>query len=116
MPNNTKRLNIRLTEEEHATLAAYARACGLSITDYVKVRCLEDDGRPRIVTDVEALRKTYSSLRKIGGLLNQLMQHANRRRQDFPSLVGEAEKATIQIRRTCSDVSNLIEDARAKTR
>lgn len=34
--NATKRLNIRLTEEEHRALAKLAGACGLTISDYVR--------------------------------------------------------------------------------
>lgn len=111
--NATKRLNIRLTEEEHRALAELDGACGLTISDYVRCRCLEDDGRPRIVVDDETLKALYRDQRRIGGLLNQLLRHANTRHQDFPELTAQTQQALEELGNTTQQISELIKDARA---
>ena len=107
-----KRLNIRLSAEEHQALAEQARACGLTVSDYVRFCCLEDDGRPRIVVDDETLKSLYRDQRRIGGLLNQLLKHANTRHQDFPGLVEQAQHLMCQLGETNKQVSALIDEAR----
>lgn len=72
-----KRLNVRLAVGEHQALASKAGACGLTISDYVRYRCLEDDDRPHIVTDVETLRKIHVNLRRAGSNLNQCARELN---------------------------------------
>ena len=110
--NATRRLNIRLTEEDHRALAELAGACGLTISDYVRCRCLEDDGRPRIVVDDEALKALYRDQRRIG-LLNQLPRHANTRHQDFPELAAQTQQALEELGGATQQISELIKDARA---
>ena len=111
--NATKRRNSRLTAEDHRALADMAGACGLTISDYVRCRCLEDDGRPRIVVDSETLKALYRDQRRIGGLLNQLLRHANTRHQDFPGLAAQTQQALEELGSTTQQISELIADARA---
>mgnify|MGYP003101532916 CR=1 FL=1 len=112
MTDDGKRLNVRLTVSEHEALVSQARACGLSVSDFVRFRCLEDDGRPRIVVDTETLKSIYRDQRRIGGLLNQLLRHANARRQDFPALADQTQQAIEQLAETNGQISKLIADAR----
>lgn len=109
----TKRLNVRMTQSDYEALACAAGACGLSISDFVRLRCLEDDGRPRIAVDAETLKALYADERRVGGLLNQLLRHANARNQDFPALVGEVQTTLSQLQKSCTEISELIAEARA---
>lgn len=109
-----KRLNIRLAAEDHKALSERAGACGLTISDYVRYRCLEDDGRPRIVVDDATLKALYRDQRRIGGLLNQLLRHANTRRQDFPELAAQARQVLDELGGTTKQISELMADARIR--
>jgi hypothetical protein len=110
---NETRLNVRLTSKEHEALAAKARVLGLTVSDYVRIRCLADDGRPHITVDAETLKELYTDQRRIGGLLNQLMRHVNTRPQDLPFLAGQLQAALEQLAKTNAEISKLIADARA---
>ena len=100
---HTRRLNVRMSQSDYEALARAAGASGLTISDFVRFRCLEDDGRPRIVVDAE---------RRIGGLLNQLLRHANTRHQDFPQLATQAQAVLTQLEESSRQVSELIAEAR----
>lgn len=108
----TRRLNVRMSNSDYEALARMAKASGLTISDFVRFRCLEDDGRPRIVVDANTLRALYSNERRIGGLLNQLLRHANSRHQDFPELAAQAHAALAQLEESTKQVSELIAEAR----
>lgn len=110
---HAKRLNVRMSQSDYEALARAAEASGLTISDFVRFRCLEDDGRPRIVVGAEALRAPYSNERRIGGLLNQLLRHANTRHQDFPQLAAQAQAALAQLEESTRQVSELIAEARS---
>lgn len=107
-----KRLNVRLAKAEHDALAELARASGLTMSDFVRRRCLEDDGRPRIVVDTEVLKAIYRDQRRIGGLLNQLMRHVNAHRQEFPQLAEQTHSLLRQLEKTAAEVSALISEAK----
>jgi hypothetical protein len=111
--SHIRRLNVRMSEHDYKALARMARASGLTISDFVRFRCLEDDGRPRIVVDAETLKALYANERRIGGLLNQLLRHANARHQDFPELAGQAQAVLAQLEESTRQVSELIAEARA---
>lgn len=111
-PNkNGKRLNVRLAAGEHQALADQARACGLAMSDFVRLRCLEDDGRPRIVTDVEALRKIHVNLRRAGSNLNQCARELNTYHNP-KSISDSLSDAFIAVYEASKDVSEFISEAR----
>ncbi len=111
--NCTRRLNVRMTQSDYKALARAAGASGLTISDFVRFRCLEDDDRPRIVVDAGMLKALYANERRIGGLLNQLLRHANTRHQDFPELARQAQTVLAQLEESTRQVSELIAEARA---
>lgn len=91
------RLNVRLTARECKQLANRAAECKLSVSAYVRHRCLNDYEGPSIVVDPQVLHDLYRDQRRIGGLLNQLLRHANSRHQDFPELVEQAQTALTEL-------------------
>ncbi len=111
--SHTRRLNVRMPQSDYEALAAAAGASGLTISDFVRFRCLEDDGRPRIVVDAGTLKAIYANERRVGGLLNQLLRHANARHQDFPELAMQAQAVLAQLEESSKQVSELIAEARA---
>lgn len=110
--NSEKRLNVRLSEDEHRALAEQARALGVSMSDLARHRCLEDDSRPRIITDIPTLQQIYRDQKRIGGLLNQLLRHANARRGAFPELESSANELLGRLSITTSLISDFIQEAR----
>jgi uncharacterized protein (DUF1778 family) len=112
MPNADKRINVRLTVEEHEALAIKAGALGLTISDYVRIRCLADDARPHITVDAETLKALYTDQRRIGGLLNQLLRHINSQPQDLPLLAAQLQLTLEQLSETGAETAKLIVDAR----
>lgn len=106
-----KRLNVRLASDEHQILVSRARAYGLTMSDFVRYRCLEDDERPRIVTDVEALRKIHVNLRRAGSNLNQCARELNTHHNPVP-IDNALTEAFNAVSKASKDVSEFISDAR----
>ena len=106
-----KRLNVRLSVSEYQALANQARACGLTMSDFVRLRCLEDDGRPRIVTDVETLRKIHVNLRRAGSNLNQCARELNTY-HNSKSISDSLSDAFSAVREASKDVSEFISETR----
>lgn len=106
----SKRLNVRLSAAEHEALVQKAKASGLSVSDFVRSRCFKEDDRPRIVVDTQMLKRLYSDQRRIGGLLNQLLRHANFRRQDFSELADQAQSVVGQLEKTTQEINQFIVD------
>ena len=112
MNSNNKRLNVRMSEKDYRALASNAKACGLTISDFVRFRCIEDVDYPRIVIDSETFKALYANERTIGGLLNQLLRHANTWRQDFPQLVGQVQTVLVQLQENTKEISELLAETR----
>lgn len=109
----TRRLQVRVSPEEHAEISRRAASAGLGLSEYARRCCLRDGGRPRVETDVELLRRIYAGQRHIGGNLNQAMRLADARRQDFPRLVGQLERLLVQVSESTEEISQFIQDAQA---
>lgn len=113
MPKSETRLGIRLSTNERSIIEARAKSLGLSTSEFIRRRCMEDSDRPVINTDVEQLRRIYSCLRHAGGNLNQLAKLANSRRQDLPALSAQIETALASTIEATEEVSRFIAEARA---
>lgn len=111
MARNEAWLGVRLSRAEHHAISQRAKAAGLSISEYVRIRCAADRTGPTIVTDVEALRKIHVDLRRIGGNLNQVARELNthHRPNDVENSLRMALSAVAQ---SSEDVSAFISDAR----
>lgn len=107
----SKRLNVRLSVAEYEALQLSAKVSGLNVSEFVRSRCLKEDDRPRIVVDMQVLKRLYSDQRRIGGLLNQLLRHANTRHQDFSELADQVQETLNQLRETNQLITNFITDA-----
>lgn len=111
MKANDARLGIRLSRAELAAINARAKASGHTVSDYVRIRCTEDRDGPRIVTDVDELRRLYVGLRKAGGNLNQVARELNSRHRPDEAR-GRLTEALEAVARASEDISRFISDAR----
>lgn len=105
------RLNVRLTQEEHDAIRSRAESAGLGMSEYLRKRALQDDGRPIIRTDNEQLRSLYRNLRKAGGNLNQCARELNTHHRP-ERVIEELEDALAAVARASEEVSAFIADAR----
>lgn len=99
-------LQVRLSPDERATVAAGAQAAGLSLSGYARQTLL---GQPKPRTrqaapspDVQALARLLGQLGRVGGNLNQLARQANQG-QPLPAdaladALAEVRAAAEQVR------------------
>ncbi len=103
------RLNLRVSVNERTAIHQLASENGLSTSEYIRKCILQNNDRPVIQTDVNTLKELYANQRRIGGLLNQLLKHANSRRQDFPSLVPQVQKTLDELSATSEQINEFIQ-------
>lgn len=104
-------LGVRLTRKQHRDIKDRAKAAGLTVSDYVRIRCTTDPDGPVIRTDAEALRRVHANLRRAGSNLNQVARELNARHR--PNEVEDDLRKTLNIvAKASEDVSNFIADAR----
>ena len=83
------RLGLRLSAEEHRAISSRAQRAGLTVSEYVRRRSLEDTSRPIINIDVSELKPLHAQLKRIGGNINQIARAVNtlhRPEQELPAL------------------------------
>jgi len=73
-----KRLSIRLTEEEKKMINSYAKADGLTVSDYIKNVALKNRYIAKRIEYQTDLREFNFEIHKIGVNINQLARHVNR--------------------------------------
>ena len=71
------RLNIRLEQAELDRIRHRAVQAGVSVSEYVRCRCLSEDERPCIIVDAEELRSLHVLLKRTGNNLNQVARELN---------------------------------------
>lgn len=106
-----RRLNIRLTDSEHAAIVRRAQMSGLGVSEYIRRCALQDVDRPIIQTDIETLQKLYRDFKHAGGNVNQIACELNTRHRP-DQLEAEIHTALISIEHASSEVSNFIEIVR----
>jgi hypothetical protein len=75
----TKKIGARVTEAEYEQIAALEKQLGLSETDFVRMRLL-NDGNKDIVNGMDLLEKLDqigAEMGRVGNNINQLAKHAN---------------------------------------
>lgn len=100
------RLNIRLEEADLARIRQSARLSGVSVSEYVRRRCLDDGGRPRIIVDTSELRAIHVQLRRNGNNLNQIARELNTRHK--PNDVEELLRGTLRQTAAASEEATLL--------
>lgn len=110
-----KRLNIRVSEAEHAAISAKAAEAQMTISEYVRKRALRDEQAPRpIEVDVGELQKIYRDLRHAGGNLNQLCRWLNSHRSTAAIMENEIKSALEATRCASSQVADFIAKVRER--
>lgn len=110
-----KRLNIRVSEFEHAAISAKATEAQTTISEYVRKRALRDEQGPRpIEVDVGELQKIYRDLRHAGGNLNQLCRWLNSHRSTAAGMENEIKSALEATRCASSQVADFIAEVRER--
>ena len=75
-----KQLKIWLDTADHLAIKAQAEQAGLTVSDYVRTRCIKvPPKRRRKGPDVKELHRIAGQIGKIGSNLNQLAREANER-------------------------------------
>ena len=111
MDAKTSRLYIRLSAAEAHEIRKRASAAGLSVSEYVRRRSLDDADRPVIRICAEETRSAYGALRRSAGNLNQCAKALNK--YHCPEqLEADLASAFEAVKKASDDVSALIADAR----
>ena len=111
MGKNDAWLGVRLSHAQHKAIKERAEATGLTVSDYVRIRCTTDPEGPVIKTDVETLRRVHANLRRAGSNLNQVARALNTKRRP-DGLEDELREALGAVAHASSDISKFIADAR----
>lgn len=107
----TAHVNVRVSERELAAIRRRARAAGMTASEYVRRRALDDADRPVVEADVGLLRAMYADLRKCGSNLNQCAKALNSGRP--PAGMGPSlQDALDSVAAASRDVSGLIAEVR----
>ena len=101
----SKRLNVRVTQAEHAAIAAKADKADMTISEFVRKRALRDpQGSRPIEVDTAELKRLYRDLRHAGGNLNQVCKwlnshatHSNAHKHDLHNALSATARASEQV-------------------
>lgn len=110
-----KRLNVRVSEAEHAAISARAAEARTTISEYVRKRALRDERGPRpIEVDARELQRIYRDLRHAGGNLNQVCRWLNSHRSTAANMENEIKSALEATRCASSQVAEFIAEVRER--
>lgn len=105
------RMEVRLTEAERDEIFRRAASVGVTASDYVRRRALQDDDSPVIRVDAEILQRTYMNIKRAGGLLNQVARVLNTTRSPVDVEI-ELRAALRAVEASSVEVSEFLADAR----
>ena len=109
--DKTSRLNLRVSPAERAYIRQRASQAHVPVAEYIRHRCMIDDGRPVILVDSEQLRDIYRLVRNAAGNLNQAVVLARRHPELEESAVALAT-AAAGVATASETVSSFLADAR----
>lgn len=112
MQQLTSKISVRLTNTERARLLRRAQRSGLGISEYSRRKLFLKADRPIINTDVEALRSLLSDEKRIGGLLNQALKHANMNPAQFGLLAGRIEELLGEMHELNNKIADFINEVK----
>ena len=75
--NKSLHIDIRVSTREHTAIRQRAHAAGVSMSQYLRQRALQDSDKPAIKTDTQTLREIYRLLRNVSNNLNQCTRALN---------------------------------------
>lgn len=103
-------INVRMTPEERAVIMARSSSCGMAPSTFMREAALHCDEKPVKVADVEELSAIRASLKKEGGLLNQLVRLSHIHGID-ESLLPGLRTAISNVSTSASGISKLLSEA-----
>ena len=112
MNHRTAKISVRMSEAERARLQKRVQRSGLGISEYSRRKLFKDENRPIINTDIEALRALLSDEKRIGGLLNQALKHANTNPVQFGFLANEIENLLNEMHELNAKIASFIDDVK----
>ncbi len=112
MQQLTSKISIRLTDNERARLLRRAQRSGLGISEYSRRKLFLKADRPIINTDVEALKSLLSNEKRVGGLLNQALKHANMNPAQFGLLAGRIEELLNEMHELNNKIADFINEVK----
>jgi hypothetical protein len=71
-------INAYCTEEEKKQIKNYAKESGLSVSEYIIKKCLDEKTIPRRIELLKELGSVNLEITRAGNNINQLAKHANR--------------------------------------
>lgn len=108
----TSRLNIRLSDAEHAAVARKSREARLSISEYVRRCALLQTDRPIIEADCETLSKLYRDFKLAGSNINQISRHLNRQGSRAAVSLEEIDEALKALGEASQAVALFIDEVK----
>ena len=112
MQQRTCKVSLRLSEAERARLFRRAQRSGLGVSEYARRKLFLNENRPIINTDVEALKSLLSDEKRLGGLLNQALKHANMNPAQFGLLAGQIKNLLTEMHTLNNRIAEFITDVK----
>lgn len=111
MKNKTTWLSLRVSEEELATVKEKASFAKLTLSEYVRLKCTQDESRPTIIVDCNLLANLLVQIKREGNNLNQLTRYVNTRGLDSP-IQQPLSAALISVEETAQLLTDFLVDSR----
>lgn len=104
-------LTIRLSQSDLNHIKEKAHDANVSVSEYVRSRCVRDDSLPSIVVDRQLLSDLLVALKREGNNLNQLTRHVHSRgfNPETTQLLNDSFQA---VAKTAEEVSLFLIDSR----
>lgn len=103
-------INVRMTPEERADIVARSASFGMPPSTFMREAALRCGEKPVKVADTDELSAIRASLKKEGGLLNQLVRAAHIHGID-ESLLPGLRTAISNVSASASEISKLLAKA-----
>lgn len=103
-------INVRMTPEERADIVARSASFGMPPSTFMREAALRCGEKPVKVADTDELSAIRASLKKEGGLLNQLVRAAHIHGIDEALLPG-LRVAISNVSASASKISKLLSEA-----
>lgn len=109
--HRTRHIDVRVSPKEHAAILQRAHAVGISMSNYLRQRALQNDKRPMIMVDSATLKDIYRTLRSISNNVNQIARALNTT-HNANALENDLKAAFAATERATDTVADFLENAR----
>lgn len=104
-------LTLRISKSDLFTIKQHANSANVTVSEFVRSRCVHDDSLPSIVVDRQLLSDILVALKREGNNLNQLTRYVHSRGIDT-NTTKSLNESLQAVTKTAEEVSRFLIDSR----